>query len=232
MAKRPVFIPGGGESPFVEKEMVEFAWNPGFAPIQKKKNVTALHSAADKKGLAPLLEISTKSSEELGKRLSAFNLKIDADIGEINLESAFQGSKAFEKGGPYTDIYAKDGRTAKQDVRIRESGELTGFNFFGQEWPLEPKTAFYDWLYVSALNPHREFLRKLLNYRGFTDIEFNPNKSINCQAHACAVFVSLLKFGALDKALRSQKNFIDIIYSDSPKRDYAPAHHHQERLRM
>ena len=59
------------------------------------------------------LEVSTKSNEKLGQRLSAFNLKIDTKIGEITIESAFQGSKVFEHGGPYTDIYKKDSRDAK-----------------------------------------------------------------------------------------------------------------------
>jgi Aldo/keto reductase family len=33
---------------------------------------------------------------------------------------------------------------------------------------------------------HREWLERLYRYAGFTDIEFNPSKSINCQARSCA----------------------------------------------
>jgi hypothetical protein len=33
-------------------------------------------------------------------------------------------------------------------------------------------------------------LARLNKYVGFTDIEFNPSKSINCQARSCALFVS------------------------------------------
>ena len=221
MAKRPVFIPLGKPDHLVEEVLVDFDWNPGFAPIQKKKNVAALHANAEKKGLSPLLEVSTKSEELLGQRLSAFSLRVETEIGEISLEAAFQGSKVFEKGGPFTDIYKKDSRGAKKDPRIKESGRLIGFNYFGQEWPLVPKTAFYDWLYLSALSPHKEYLKKLFYYKGFTDIEFNPNKSINCQARTCALLVSLLKLEALDDALRSQKDFIDMISSDSFKKDHS-----------
>lgn len=221
MARRPVFVPLGKVEHLVDEVLVEFGWSPGFAPVQKKKNVAALHAAAEKKGLFPLLEVSTKSEEELGRRLSAFSLKIETDAGEISIESAYQGSKVFEHGGPYRDIYAKASREAKKDARVRESGQVVRFNYFGQEWPLVPKTAFYDWLYLTALRPHQEFLKRLLVYKGFTDIEFNPEKSINCQARTCALLVSLLKLNALDESLRSQHDFIDMISSDSLKKDHS-----------
>ncbi len=221
MAKRPVFVPLGTAEHLVNEIQVKFNWSSGFAPVQKKKNVAALHAAAEQKGLFPLLEVSTKSEEELGRRLSAFSLKIETDIGGISIESAYQGSKVFENGGPYRDIYGKDSREAKKDTRVRESGRLVQFNFFGQEWPLVPKTAFYDWLYLSTLRPHQEFLKRLFVYKGFTDIEFNPEKSINCQARTCALLVSLLKLSALDEALRSQQDFIDMISSDSLKKDHS-----------
>lgn len=229
MAKRPVFISNGREH-LVKEELVDFKWNPGFAPIQKKKNVSALHKAAEKKGFSPLLEISTKSEETLGQRLSAFNLKIETDVGEISLEAAYQGSKVFESGGPYTDIYRKDGRSAKKDIRVRTSGELVCFKFFEDEWPLEPKTAFYDWLYITALKPYQEFLKRLFDYKGFTDIEFNPGKSINCQARACALLVSLLKFDLLNEALLSQRDFIDITSSDPFKKNHSAESQQRELL--
>lgn len=221
MANRPVFIPLCSESHLVKEVSVEFDWSPGFAPVQKKKNIVAMHKAAEDKGLYPLLEISTKSEELLGQRLSAFSLKLQTEIGEISLEAGFQGSKVFEFGGPYTDIYKKDSRSAKKDERLKESGKLIAFNYFGQKWPIVPKTCFYDWLYLSALRPHKEYLKKLYNYKGFTDIEFNPNKSINCQARTCAMLVSLIKLDLLDKALSSQEIFIDIIASDSFKQKHS-----------
>lgn len=221
MASRPVFTALGDPSHLVKEVIIHFAWSPGFAPIQKKKNIAAMHEAATSKGLAPLLEVSTKSEEKLGRRLSAFNLKIQTEMGEISIESAYQGSKVFKSGGPYTDIYGKDSRSAKKDERLQSSGPLVGFNFFGQKWPLVPKTAFYDWLYLSVLAPHQEFLKRLFEYKGFTDIEFNPEKSINCQARTCALLVSLLKLNALDDALRSQSDFIAMVASDSFKQTHS-----------
>ena len=216
MAKRPVFIPGCKPGLLVSEIDITFPWNPGLALIQKKRNIAALHKAAKERNLYPLLEVSTKSDEELGRRLSAFNLAIDTDSGLISIESAFQGSKIFEHGGPYNDLYQKNPREAKKDLRIRSSGNLIGFRFFDDNWPLVPRTAFYDWLYLNALRTHEECLPMLFEYQGFTDIEFNPERSVNCQARACALLVSLLKLDCLDDALESQGVFLDIVSSSSP----------------
>jgi hypothetical protein len=221
MAKRPIFVPLVKAEHLADEVQIEFPWNPGFAPVQKRKNVAALHAAAKEQGLFPLLEISTKSEQTLGQRLSAFSLKIETALGEISIESAYQGSKVFEHGGPYTDIYGKASREAKIDPRIRESGALVAFNYFGQEWPLVPKTAFYDWLYLTALKPHQEFLKRLFLYKGFTDIEFNPERSISCQARTCAILVSLLKLNSLNDALLSQLDFIAMISSDSLRKPHS-----------
>ncbi len=221
MAKRPVYISISEPDHLVKEVLVHFTWFPGFSSIQKKRNILALHESAKNKGFYPLLEISTKSEDVLGQRLSAFNLKIKTEIGEISVEAAYQGSKVFEIGGPYRDIYEKDSRAAKRDMRLRKSGPLKCFDYFGEKWPLVPKTAFYDWLYLSALRPHQDFLKRLYSYRGFTDIEFNPQKSVNCQARTCALLVSLLKRNVLNEALRSQRDFIDRISSDSFEKDHS-----------
>jgi hypothetical protein len=51
-------------------------------------------------------------------------------------------------------------------------------------------------------------LARLNKYVGFTDIEFNPSKSINCQARSCALFVSLMKHQILQNAVSSPEAFI------------------------
>ena len=131
--------------------------------------------------------------------------------GEMPLECAFQGSKVFERGGPYTDLYGADVRDAKRDPRLRDSGVLIAFDFEGITFPLEPRTAFYDWLYVNAIYPHREWLMRLNRYAGFTDIEFNPERSVNCQARSCALFVSLMAKGLLETAVESPEAFMAMI---------------------
>lgn len=220
MAERPIFMPSQNAPGLVREISLSIVWHSGFAPVQKKKNIKTLHDAAAAKGFAPLLEISTKSEEKLGQHLSAFHLKVESEeSGEIPLECAYQGSKVFERGGPFTDLYHVDVRTAKRDERLRESGQLKGFRFDGFDFPLEPKTVFYDWLYINAILPHREWLKRLDKYRGFTDIEFNPSKSINCQARACALFVSLMHMDLLDDTIRSPEAFIALTKKYALRKD-------------
>jgi hypothetical protein len=183
-------------------------WNPGFAPVHKKKNVAALHEAARQAGYSPLLEISSKSEDKLGQHLSAFHLRVrEARMRDIRLEAAFQGSKVFEKGGPFTDLYLTEGKIAKRDPRLQESGRLTGFRFNNYSFPIEPKTVFY----INAIYPHREWLERLYKYAGFTDIEFNPSRSINCQARSCALFVALMRNNQLHEAVTSPETFTGLI---------------------
>jgi hypothetical protein len=215
MADRPIFVPAKDAPGFVEEISLNIPWASGFAPVQKKKNIKALHEAAASKGFAPLLEISTKSDVVAGQHLSAFHLRVQSDVGDISLECAFQGSKVFERGGPYTDLYEGDARTAKRDPRLRESGRLIRFEFDGHIFPLQPTTVFYDWLYLTAIYPHRQWLKDRLtdkvNYAGFTDIEFNPSKSINCQARSCALFVALMQKDLLENAIKSPESFIEMM---------------------
>jgi hypothetical protein len=86
---------------------------------EREKNIKALHEAAAEAGIRNVLEVSSKSDKQRGQHLSAFYLKVQNErLGEIPLESAFQGSKVFERGGPYTDLYHKEPREAKKDQRI------------------------------------------------------------------------------------------------------------------
>ncbi|HXA16047.1 MAG TPA: hypothetical protein VN380_03595 [Thermoanaerobaculia bacterium] len=216
MAERPIFVPVPDEPELVKEFYFWLRWHPGFAPVQKQKNVASLHAAAAAAGFEPLLEISSKSTEKVGQHLSAFHLNVRGQHGEMSLECAFQGSKVFEHGGPFTDLYGADVRDAKRDPRLRESGRLIGFDFEDIRFPLEPKTAFYDWLYINAIYPHREWLLLRLNrYAGFTDIEFNPERSVNCQARSCALFMSLMSKGLLETAIESPEAFIALITEHS-----------------
>lgn len=191
MARRPVFIPAPvGSGNLTDAVEVEFEWSPGFAVSQKQKSIQAMHAAASDAGVSPVLEVSTKSPDPLGVDLSAFNLTVAMGGERIPLEAAFQGSKVFQHGGPYHDIYDLQGPAIKRDDRLQSSGPLTAFRWQGERWPLEPKTGFYDWLYLNAVSSLEE-ADQLTRFAGFTDIEFNPAKSINCQARSCALYVAL-----------------------------------------
>ena len=129
----------------------------------------------------------------------------------MTVEVAFQASKVTAAAGPFPDIYKMTSREAKREIRNRVASPLTEFDFFGQKFPLEPKTYFYDWLYINALHRDEELASAVSQFSGFSDIEFNPKKSINCQAFSAALYVSLKQSGHLDAALQSAISFLDIL---------------------
>ncbi len=150
----------------------------------------------------------------LGISLSAFNLNLTNESKTFSVECAFQGSKVFENGGPYTDLFDKTSREAKKDERLKTSGALIQFQYFNKNYPLEPKDLFYNWLYINALSQNKELAKQLLCYDSFSDIEFNPQKSINCQAKAAAAFVGLSTQHILSEALSSSENFLKLVYGN------------------
>jgi hypothetical protein len=214
MARRPVFVPDPhGEAP-VRTVYVEFTWHAGLAASQKQKSIASLHAFAQSKaGIDRVLEVSSKSAAPLGVALSAFNLlfPMPDNKGSVYVECAFQGSKVFELGGPYSDMFCKPPRDAKRDPRLQNSGRLTGFRFMGDDWDLEPQSAFYDWLYINALRSRQDLAEQVTDYSAFTDIEFNPERSINCQAYSVALFVSLQKSGQLAGVTRSKQAFLSFL---------------------
>lgn len=214
MAIRPVYI-GIEEFPYFKKVGIEFQYYPGFSLKQKQKTFLSLHKSFLKRyPTRKVLEISTKSNNNLGIMLSAFTMMIRTKKRRYSVECAFQSSKVFENGGPYIDLLYKSSIEAKKDFRLKNSGKLKLFNYLGREFPLEPKDYFYNWLYINALSFYNQLIKKMLNYDSFTDIEFNPDKSLNCQAKAAAIFVGLTKASKMNYVLESRDNFLQTIYGD------------------
>ena len=197
MAKRPIFLPDPDRYPdgypYASSEEIEFKWYPGFSRAQARRSIQSLHKAAEKRGIAPVLEISGKSEDALGALLSAFKLPLTLPDGKsMSVECAYQGSKVFENGGPYHDLYGVSSREAKTDSRLKNSGEVVAFSFMGRKFDIEPETAFYDWLYMKALcQQESSIVEQIKQFQAFSDIAFNPSRSINCQARAAAVYVAL-----------------------------------------
>jgi hypothetical protein len=198
-----------------------------------------------------ILEVSTKSTNyDLGVALSARNLLFTDTKTQRTLpvENWFQASKQFTRDGitfgPYTDLLnvepsqAKrfvnanlDTKTAEQyrgnplfeQVQSEIAGaSMSSFVFLGDEYPLEPKSSFYDYLYAKALNQEQNdaLARAIGEYTTFTDIEFNPIKSgkvirFNTQARACAIFVALQQRDLLNDALESIDSFIECVEGGS-----------------
>lgn len=238
MARRPIYIPnhkGREYQELVKAIEVDFTWYPGFAKIQARKSIRSLHTEAKREGIYPVLEISSKSEEHIGRQLSAFNLKLDIDklkLSEkerifknasrqeskvISVEAAYQGSKFFEKSGPLHDLYSKPIWKIKKDSRLKKSGRLKRFDFFGKKFPIDPPTAFYDWLYLQALDQNPELVKNILDYKGFSDIAFNPKKSINCQAKAAALFICLKNKAVIREILDDEDEYISFVKGSRSK---------------
>lgn len=212
MANRPVYY-SLSVPPFYEKCDNQFEFHPGCSASQKQKNIRGLHeSYLQQYPERRILEISSKSEEKLGVMLSAFNLHFSKNSHIYTVETAFQGSKVFENGVQYVDLYHGTSYAAKKDTRLKESGKIVHFEFEGEVFPNEPQTFFYNWLYINALKDNEELAVEVMKYDSFSDIEFNEKKSINCQAIAAAIYVGLVNGLMLEKALSSKESFLSIVY--------------------
>lgn len=209
MAFRPVFLATKSTAEPVLVKTMEFEWVRGRSIIQKQKSIKNLHDAGNLFGIENILEASSKSENELGVSLSAFNLCGTYDESKIPVECIYQASKVFLNGGPFKDIMRLTPFEAKKDKRLRQSGELINFELNGVKWLRDPETAFYDWVYINAVARRSDILNKVENYWAFTDIEFNPSKQINCQARSLALLRSLMSRNMLEQVLKSRTVFLN-----------------------
>lgn len=207
---------------------------------------SAILEKYSKSGLAPseLLEVSTAShNHETGQALSALNLMYeDEGTGIIRpVENWFQSAKVFTDSGqtfgPYKELldrdkpkrylntrldkktkeqYANDDLFERIQLQIANA-TMCGFELHGETYPILPRSAFYDYLYVCALSQSRnkEIAQSLLGFRVFTDIMFTPGKGVrrkyNTQARSCAIYVALANRNLLDQALSGYKSFVETV---------------------
>ena len=217
MANRPVFEVME-QAPFFRRVNIDFTFYNGFSFQQKLRCIRSLHgSYREATGNDKILEVSSKSGNPLGIDLSAFNLSlVDEQGNRMSVESLFQGSKVFRLGqevlGPYTDIYTMPSPEAHKDERLRGPGRIKCFRYFDQEFPINPPTYFFDWLYVNTLHQNPELAEEVVMYKAFTDIEFNPARQINCQAEAAAIYVGLKNSGKLEEALKDKTAFRRVVF--------------------
>jgi hypothetical protein len=192
-----------------------------------------------------ILEVSTKSiNYELGTALSAMNLNYydESTSQTFTVENWFQSSKQFIKNGniygPYKELLHVDPLTAKRYLNTNldkkiidqykddilfskiqneiQNANLHSFVFLGNSYRIEPKSAFYDYLYVKALVQNDSLSSAIKKYRIFTDIEYNPivkgrRIRFNSQARACAIYVALSNRGLIEEALLSFESFVSCI---------------------
>ena len=192
MAQKQVFL---ATSNGVEDVIVDYEFHSGFALSQVRKNINSIHdSIVGLKNCNPL-EVSSKGTQKVSAKYSAFNLKVDG----YPLEVVFQGAKVFEdenEFGPFFDeiskLSSKESKAFISKFSAENGYHLKKFSYQGKDWPLYPKTLFYDWMYYRAFTQNGS-IEDIEEYDAFTDVCFNFHKSLNCQARSLALIKVLLE---------------------------------------
>ena len=205
MATKMCFAVGSNVA--FEEKIVEFEYIKGMAFSQKQKNVLSFHKSIQERfPKSHIIEISTKSHDPLGVKLSAFNLKLDG----YPLECVFQSSKVFEGNIQFASLLFEEPKTAKQYIRENVTLPLIGFRYKNEFFETLPRTLFYDYIYISALLQSNIDVSNIANYDIFTDIEFNEKKAYNCQARACAIYAYMLRKGKVEYYMSSRERFKEL----------------------
>ena len=213
MAKRYIYFVN--KKNHYNKQLFSFQWFSGFSVSQyRKSSISLINSFHQKYPKLKILEVSSASSKNLGIQASALNLTITSKKGiNYSVEQLFQAGKVFEKAGSQLNLLKFNSRELKKKIKIiSKNDKLIGFNLFNHSFPLEPKTFFYNWLYIHALQQNKNIAQQILKYDAFSDIYFNPQRSINSQAEACARFVSLSRQNLLLVALNDFNSFKHYVY--------------------
>ena len=210
--KKKYFV-RGKVNPVNEKE-IEFMGLKGNNINIKKGNVSKLHKMINlqpKYTHCKVLEVSSKSDVELGKKCSAFNLMMDG----YSFEAIFQSSKVFEGNVQFKEVLDMKPSAAKVYIRNNKRGRnIIGFNYNGEEFPNIPYTYFYDYMYCKCVdeNLSEEEKKELLKYSIFTDIEFGSG-ALNCQAKSLCIYSYLYKNNKLD-LLNDKEKFKEEVYKE------------------
>lgn len=184
---------------FIENEKIvkglqEFKWEPGMSISQRRKSCVNLHKELEDKFNSVPLDISSASTMSLGVSLSAFNL---AWKGKT-VECWYQGSKVYEGVGPMHHLYNATSLEAKKSMKTMQGKKLIGFNLDGVEYPMDPQTVFYDWLYLQGMVATFGTELDLSKYEYFTDIQAVIDIDA-CQARSVCEYKLLQKQGLIDK---------------------------------
>ncbi len=146
------------------------------------------YTAVDTRPPGRVLEISSRSSQQLGRDLSAMNLRAAGDPRGRTVEAVYQAAKCYGDGGP-DDAHCESGYAAKRrDRERRRAGPLAGFEHEGVRWRTDTGSAFYDRLWArSALAGRGEaVVARLQEYDAFSD-QFHRPGAVACQAKAAAI---------------------------------------------
>lgn len=209
MAKRLYFVAKPSYQGLIVEKTIEFEGFRGETLSQKHKSIEAMHHAirAFESG-GRILEVSSVSPDEIGKRLAGTHLFFRTREGDVySVANIFESSKVFEHGGPYKDLLYADPETVSEDPRLRNSGRLLGFYFEDQPYGLVPRNLFFDYIYIQALMEQKELHEEIRRYDMVTDLEYSMGSMFASSARACAYFISLSKAELLEESLKSLESF-------------------------
>ena len=138
------------------------------------------------------LEISSRSSDRLGRELSAMNLPAAGDPHGRSVEAVYQAAKCYGDGGPDTHVSGSGYEAKRRDRERRRQGPLAGFRHEGRQWPPKTGSAFYDWLWTRSALKHcgDGVIERLQRFDGFTD-QFHRPGALACQAKAAAILAGM-----------------------------------------
>ena len=163
-----------------------------FTPLERPPFVTEhRHPAGPPAGLR-VLELSSRSEEPLGQRLSAMHLRAAGPDGDRGLpvESVYQAAKCYGAGGPDEQPLRNGFDAKRHDRERRTAGPLRGFHHRGTFWPAASGSAFYDRLWIqAALGTGAS--RELGRFDAYTDQFHRPGQAVACQARSAAMLVGL-----------------------------------------
>lgn len=219
-----------GQPAFIER-VVEFEWAMGQNFSKRQVSYLNMHDALIRDNFVPL-EISTKSKDyEFGKEMSAFNLSLNGYAVENIFQSykVFNDGGPYLNLLQVSPVQAKNScciqtrgskkgcsnnkveyenldfyhlSTICEYCQKRPHRHLVGFSNKKETWSSEPKSMFFDSIYITALIDNPNLSEALLNFNAFTDIEFNQKEiyskekgPFNCQARSCAIYVSMRNSG-------------------------------------
>lgn len=215
---------------------VNFRWQSGWNRQAKQMSAHNLHQGfLNKHPQAKLLEISSVGKNKIGVQTSAMHLNVYTSnpakhglrtstvnsngkpYGKFKVENVFQAGKVFQGQTPEQHqqstqrILNMNPVQAKHTTKAMNSrSQLKGFKMFGHQFPLQPKTDYYDYVYMHGLAQHPKLGKQIASHNAFSDFFAVPGKTINTQSKSCTLFTSLVKkhgWNGMKKVLNNKKLF-------------------------
>lgn len=197
----------------IEERNYNFEWFMGCSVAQLRRSIRALHKEIRNSGYGKIIEVSTKSEDEIGRKLSPLNLMVCIDDESLPMESYYQGSKVFDDNGCKIKLSEcehilpwKTKQFIRETVKERNL-KLVEFDFKGNKFDLSSKGMCFDYIYILGLIQNESLGDYIMNYEVFTDLMFKKETGIGCQARSCALYKYLRTNGLLENFIKNPHEF-------------------------